>query len=83
MQVRELEDLMANQAAWETLSKREQQEKETVLRQESESPCTSFLHDTDTTIAGMRRGDPACGVSLQGWVSKGFWAACRPWGEVD
>ncbi|KAL3145548.1 hypothetical protein ABBQ32_003373 [Trebouxia sp. C0010 RCD-2024] len=34
-QVRELEDLMANQAAWEALPKREQQEKESVLRQES------------------------------------------------
>ena len=37
VQVRELEDLMANQAAWEALPKREQQEKESVLRQESES----------------------------------------------
>ena len=34
-QVRELEDLMANQAAWEALPKREQEEKEQALRQES------------------------------------------------
>ena len=39
LQVRELEDLMANEAAWEALPKREQQEKESVLRQESELPA--------------------------------------------
>lgn len=36
VQVRELEDLMANDDAWANVPEREQEEKENVLRQESE-----------------------------------------------
>lgn len=43
-EVRDLEALMENKAAWQALPKREQQEKESVLRQESENhdPCVVY-----------------------------------------
>ena len=43
-EVRDLEALMDNKAAWQALPKREQQEKESVLRQESEylAPCVVY-----------------------------------------
>lgn len=42
LQIKDMEALMDNQAAWGALSRREQQEKEGVLRQESE--CACMLH---------------------------------------
>lgn len=42
LQIKNMEALMDNQAAWDALSRREQQEKEGVLRQESE--CACVLH---------------------------------------
>lgn len=38
LQIKDMEALMDNKAAWDALSRREQQEKESVQRQESESP---------------------------------------------
>ena len=43
-QVRELESLMDNKAAWDALPKREQQEKESELRQQSESAATVAIY---------------------------------------
>ena len=40
LQIKDMEALMDNKAAWDALSRREQQEKEGVLRQESECACT-------------------------------------------
>ncbi len=36
LQIKDMESLMDNKAAWDALSRREQQEKESVLRHESE-----------------------------------------------
>ncbi len=40
LQIKDMESLMDNKAAWDALSRREQQEKESVLRHESEYSCT-------------------------------------------
>ena len=49
-QVRDLEALMDDKAAWDRLSKREQQEKENVLRQESEQPYLNAASSTCSNI---------------------------------